>query len=74
MIEISSLCQFKALNDRSVIVIADLSYNQWLIDRDWSKLESPDRDKSTLHPLDSVIGGYIFLSWGANSLNRSIPE
>ena len=46
MIEISSLCQFKALNDRSVIVIADLSYNQWLIDRDWSKLESPDRDKS----------------------------
>ena len=49
MIEISSLCHFKALNDRSVIVIADLSYNQWLIDRDWSKLESPDRDKSSWH-------------------------
>ena len=54
MIEISSLCQFKALNDRSVIVIADLSYNQRLIDRDWSKLESPDRDKSTRVPYISM--------------------
>ena len=52
MIEISSLCHFKALNDRSVIVIADLSYNQWLIDRDWSKLESLDRDKSNTHNKD----------------------
>ena len=46
MMEISSLCNFKAHNDCIVIAINDLSSDWQLIDHNQLNLKLPDCDKS----------------------------